>query len=393
MNARAAYDQEQQLVKRASRHAMYYYLVYLGYLVFQPLFDPAATFLDWLVVALLIATFLPLYFRAYTRGGRAMRQGALGVTVLGFLGVFFNAAATVFYIYAAAMAALALPPRRAWRAVVGLCALVSLQGVLAYFYLYPQGFPYALFPFGIAWVLTLVVGALNIYESERERINARLKLAQDEVVQLAAIAERERIARDLHDLLGHTLSLITLKAELAARLAGRDPGRSANEAREIERISRQALAEVRSAVRGYRSKGFKTELASAKLALEAAGVELEFYHEAFTLVPQQESVLALALREAVTNVIRHAEARRCQVRLYRQQGEVVLEVEDDGRGGVDQEGAGLVGMRERAALLGGSLTLESRVGKGTKLRLSFPGQGDARTFEVQVSAPLEPEVA
>src|SRR5690606_38964639 len=119
----------------------------------------------------------------------------------------------------------------------------------------------------------------NYYQREREDHRAKLAMAQDEIERLATIAERERIARDLHDLLGHTLSTITLKSELAAKLVRNDPQSAAREMGDVERISRDALGQVRQAVRGYRSSGLEGEIANAKLALEAAGIDFDYYYE------------------------------------------------------------------------------------------------------------------
>jgi two-component system sensor histidine kinase DesK len=188
---------------------------------------------------------------------------------------------------------------------------------------------------------------------------------------LAKVAERERIARDLHDVLGHTLSVITLKSELAGKLMDRDPQRAGQEIREVEQISRQALSDVRDAIRGYRSKGLVAELAQAKSTLETAG--LMVHVDAATsmqLPPMQESVLSLAVREAVTNVVRHAKARTCRLRIEQQNGTCRLEVADDGQGFTSMEGNGLRGMRERVEMLGG--TLERRNKSGTTLTVTLP---------------------
>jgi len=219
-------------------------------------------------------------------------------------------------------------------------------------------------------VVGLMIGAANIFFAEQHRNQRQLRLAHDEVERLAKLAERERIARDLHDLLGHTLSVIALKAELAGRLLERDPAAAAAEIAEVQRVSREALAEVRRAVEGYRERGLAAELMGARRALAAAGVAVEEEVEAERLPAAVEGVLALALREAVTNVIRHAHATRCRVTLARRGPEVVLEVADDGRGGLAAEGVGLSGMRERTEALGGRL---QRSGEGgTTIRLTLP---------------------
>jgi two-component system sensor histidine kinase DesK len=217
----------------------------------------------------------------------------------------------------------------------------------------------------------VLIGTGNTFFAERARMNRKLRKANEEIENLAKVAERERIARDLHDVLGHTLSVITLKSELAGKLMDRDPQRAGQEIREVEQISRQALSDVRDAIRGYRSKGLVAELAQAKSTLETAG--LMVHVDAATsmqLPPMQESVLSLAVREAVTNVVRHAKARTCRLRIEQQNGTCRLEVADDGQGFTTLEGNGLRGMRERVEMLGG--TLERRNKSGTTLTVTLP---------------------
>ena len=221
-----------------------------------------------------------------------------------------------------------------------------------------------------ALVFTIVTGAANIVDAERERAQRRLRRADEEIERLAALAERERIARDLHDLLGHTLSLIVVKSELAARLAESDPPRAGEEMRDVERIGREALAEVRAAVVGYRAQGLRGELDGARRALDAAGVEATVDVDLPALPIAYESALALALRESVTNVVRHAEARHATVRIGVEGSSIVLEVTDDGQGGSGPEGAGLTGMRERITALGGAVQRDGR--SGMRVRVSLP---------------------
>ena len=179
----------------------------------------------------------------------------------------------------------------------------------------------------------------------------------------------------MHDLLGHTLSSITLKSELASRLVRTDPVRAEREMREVAGVSRQALKEVREAVSGYRARTLAVELTRAREMLTAAGVRLEYFTEPLVLPPLQEGTLALALREAVTNVVRYARASVCTVRVLRVaapgRDEVRLEVDDDGTGKCTPDGAGLTGMGERAELLGGRLEVAGN-SSGTRLRLSLP---------------------
>jgi two-component system sensor histidine kinase DesK len=217
----------------------------------------------------------------------------------------------------------------------------------------------------------VIIGAGNTFFAERNRMNRKLRKASEEIEHLAKVAERERIARDLHDVLGHTLSVITLKSELAGKLIDRDPQRAGKEIREVEEISRQALSDVRDAIRGYRSKGLAAELAQAKCTLETAGVAVHCDASTNMKLPaMHEGVLTMAVREAVTNVVRHAQAHACSLRLEQQNGSCRLEIEDDGRGGSPGEGNGLRGMRERVEMLGGTLTRDSHA--GTRLTITLP---------------------
>ena len=174
----------------------------------------------------------------------------------------------------------------------------------------------------------------------------------------------------MHDVLGHTLSLITLKAELARKLVDRDPERAKQEMQDVEHTSRAALADVREAISGYRGEGLGAELLRARHALETAGILVECEAAEVPLSRAQESVLALALREAVTNVVRHAEAQCCSVRLSREQEVCRLEIADNGCGVEAPEGNGLRGMRERLEAIGGSLQRQTQA--GTRLIIHLP---------------------
>ena len=345
----------------------YLYLVYLGFMFFQPFFDPNFGLTDWVLTFALIAVFLPVYLINFARSGQNALVGVAVISLLGLVGMFVNTGSSCFFIYAACGAPYALArPRRAALLLVGIVGLVALA-----FFLSPMPLPDRYWAFFPAAIFAPILGALNIFEAEKGRANAKLRLAHDEIERLAKVAERERIARDLHDLLGHTLSVITLKSELASRLAARDPVRAEREMTEVAQVSRQALKETREAVRGYRARDLAGELEAAKAMLAAAGVRLEYLAEPLDLTPAQEGTLALALREAVTNVVRHAQAARCTVRLTRAEGGVRLEVADDGLGKGTSDGSGLSGMRERAELLGGELSVVGSAA-GTRLVLTLP---------------------
>lgn len=216
----------------------------------------------------------------------------------------------------------------------------------------------------------LVIGLSSLYSAAIERKNCELTASRDEARHLAALAERERIARDLHDLLGHTLTVVAVKADLAGRLVERDPARARAEIEDIQATARAALADVRAAVTGMRSATLAGELADARRALAAAGIALEVEGQPQALPPAVESILAFALREGVTNVIRHAGARACRLRLDVKDGQARLELADDGRGLAGAEGNGIAGLRERLAAANGSLSLSAD--RGTVLRATVP---------------------
>jgi two-component system sensor histidine kinase DesK len=286
----------------------------------------------------------------------------IAIALLGLGLLPFNFGASTYLVYSAAGAAFALTPRAAVRYMV----VLSIAVVVASLSLPEEARYWMALP---TILLIGTIGGSNVYHAERLRHQATLRRAREDVEGMAKIAERERIARDLHDLLGHTLSVITLKSELASKLADRDPVRAVAEIRDVERISRETLSEVRRAVEDYQHHGLKGELENAARALGTIGVRLETRIAALNLSPRQETVLALALREAVTNVVRHAGATQCTIRLEGDGRSVTLVVEDDGRGGAVVEGSGLAGMRARIAEGGGELLLDGARGMTLTVRL------------------------
>jgi two-component system sensor histidine kinase DesK len=236
-------------------------------------------------------------------------------------------------------------------------------------------------------IMSFIIGIIINAERSNEAKNAELQLSHDEVRRLARLAERERIGRDLHDLLGHTLSLITLKLELSRRLLDRDASAARREIEEAEKVARLALAEVRSAVTGIRAADLAAELASARLLLESSKVHLDYGAPPADLPEDVERGLALVLREAVTNIARHAQASRARIEFVRSRSSLQLSVSDDGRGCSGEDGNGRCGMRERVSALGGTLWIESSRGNGTRLRISVPLPNTARTIVALESAP------
>jgi two-component system, NarL family, sensor histidine kinase DesK len=208
--------------------------------------------------------------------------------------------------------------------------------------------------------------------------NDELREARAELARLAVARERERFARDLHDLLGHTLSVIALKAELAGRLLPERPGEAAGEVADVERVARTALSEVRDAVSGYRQPTLDDELAGARMALSAAGISADVREPVVKLDPTVEAVLAWAVREGATNVIRHSGAANCVVKVSANLTEAEVEVVDDGVGAAMTNGApgnGLTGLAERARTLGGRVEGGALPGGGYRLAVVVPVAG------------------
>jgi two-component system sensor histidine kinase DesK len=201
------------------------------------------------------------------------------------------------------------------------------------------------------------------------RVFSELEEKSEQVrAETALVAERDRVARDVHDVLGHSLTVLAIKAELASRLIDVDPSRARAELESIQETARQALAEVRSTVGGLRAANLEAELAAAPLVLADAGVETRLVGTVADTDPRHRTLLAWVLRESVTNVIRHARASMVSIEL----SPVGLVVTDDGTGfeaGREHGGNGLRGMRERVAAAGGTLRLSGEPGTRVEVRL------------------------
>jgi two-component system sensor histidine kinase DesK len=355
------------------------WLVYSGFLFINPILEPNRYL--WVGTLAVFAIFLGI-FAVYVRAtdeDQSIRFWMIGATfALGLVTFPWNQGASTFFAYAAAFLPFSIEStRRILLLFLFECTVILAEGY--FFCLYA---PHGLFHIGwpntfIAIFLVFIVGGGNIFFAEQRRAECKLRAAQQENLSLAAVAERERIARDLHDVLGHTLSVIVLKAELAGRLISLDPVRATAEISDVERTARTALADVREAIGGYRARSLATEIESARLTLDAAGVTLlaesNSTHTA-ALSPQEETALSLTLREAVTNIVRHACATTCRLRFITEAGRRSLLVEDDGQHAVAREGNGLRGMRERIESLGGHFSIERGIAhnRGTRLIIELP---------------------
>ena len=311
-----------------------------------------------------IAIFLPLYFLTYRSKGARAILCMLAIASLCLVLLPINAFANTYLIYAVAFAAFI--DADLWRRLTWVIAMLSAFLVEILVLRIP------LFVFALTAFISIAVFLANHFQVENSRKRVALKLSHDEVRRLAALAERERIGRDLHDLLGHTLSLIALKSELAGKLLARDAAAAHREIDEVSRVAREALSQVRRAVTGIRAAGLAAELASARRMLESDGVHFTYDLGEIELRTEQETVLAMVVREATTNIQRHARARRARVALEADSGFARLSISDDGHGNAIVSGNGLRGMRERVEAIGGSLAIDSERGRGTSVTIELP---------------------
>jgi two-component system sensor histidine kinase DesK len=352
-----------------SPHRPWIYLVYLVVLFLPAFFGwPAG---EWLTVSLLaMGVFLGLFVLAMVRRDAVALPAALATQVLGFWLLPDNPGAAVFIIYAAAM--VARVRERRWQrtglamwvvALLAGCLLVSVPLV------YAAGY----FVFG-----AIIASATAWSARSEDREAVREELEADAAAR-AVEAERQRIARDLHDLLGHTLSVVTLKADLAGRVFDADPERAKAELAGIQQISRDALAEVREAVTGLRVRPLDIVADEIASRLGEAGLSVEVDLAPGASLPDTvTAAFGMVVREGATNVLRHAGARRVSIRLADTADGLRLSVADDGRGGVRFAGRGLDGLRDRLAQAGMRLeTGRGLDGRGSEIAAIWPREGEA----------------
>ena len=363
----------------------WWYIVFLGSLVFEPMFASVAARTgvaegpgagDWVLALALIAVGAALVVVGGLGAAHTTMVVAVLLTLLGAATVWFNTAATVFMVYAAGFVAGAASRRTAHRWFIGLTLLLLLLASAS-----PIPMPFVLAAFAAPIVLVWLIGNSVMTDVDNQRESARLRVDNVRIERLATLGERERIARDLHDLLGHTLTGIVVRAQLIRKVALSDPARAAAEATDVEQLARDALTEVRAAVSGWRHHALDTEIDIARDVLTAAGVELLVHTDTkVSMSPAVEAAVALAVLEAVTNVVRHADARVCRIGIITAGDDVRLTVADDGRGTGGPDGSGLSGMRERITALGGHV--DRRRDGGTTLTITVPAQGVAARPQV-----------
>lgn len=321
--------------------------LFFGNLYFRPVHGIELA----IVVAGLIA-FLVLYFRAFSIQGNELAGYIAAICLIGVALSEITFGGNIFFVYAAAFSGEFYHKRKAFLSLILVLVFTALYAVItdksSYFWL-PAIF------------MSITLGLLNIHNSEVLKKNKALKQSQQETQHLAKIAERERISRDLHDLLGHSLSVITLKSELASKMI--DKGISLEkiktEIKAVEELSRKTLAQVRDAVKGYNVATIKGEILQVKVATQAADIELIASIEVESLPIKIESELALIIREAITNVIRHAETKKVWIVLKQVATQLTLTISDQGQITTRKEQSGMQNMRTRIDQLGGKMAVEN----------------------------------
>ena len=307
--------------------------------------------------------FLVVYFHAHWTPSKKIHWNILGIIIIASGLTHISTSASVFFVYAGAFCCLLGSPRKA---LIGLITIVSWVLILSWstslgpvFYI-----PAILF--------TFLVGGVNIYQHEVTLQRKELVLSQQEVRHLARTSERERIARDLHDLIGHTFSVITLKAELVNKLIDKDINRAKTEISALENISRDALSQIREVVTGYRTSDLNTELAHAKYVLESNEVNFSYQFNEFEMSEVINKELAIMLKELVTNILKHAQANRVDVIITKQNNQACLQIKDNGVGFIAKENErfGLKGITERISKLDGTLSIKSTF--GTQIDINIP---------------------
>lgn len=312
--------------------------------------------------AVAIALFLTFYVASHRASTPVVVGCAIGVFVISLLAAPLGGLWTIITIYAAAIAGKLHSARHAATLIAMFCLTACGVGIMA-------GLPLIWWLPGL--LLAIMVGGANVSRAVLDDKNQALIAAQEQVRELSQVAERERITRDLHDLIGRTLTLIAVKADLAARLLEIDPRVAGDEIADIAKIARESLVDVRRALSGTGNIGLAREIESSREALAAAGVDLTVEGDPAEVPVSEGLVLAMAMREAVTNVVRHSAAQSCRIRIVGGRDHAWLRVSDDGRGGHSPEGSGLTGMRERLRTAGGTLVREAPA-TGTSLLATLP---------------------
>ncbi|MDT5036040.1 MAG: two-component system, NarL family, sensor histidine kinase DesK [Micromonosporaceae bacterium] len=333
-------------------------------------------------LALFVSLYLIVVIAGFGRIG-TWRNRVAGLAVLAAIGVALAATYTgqpgswldiLLFVSVAAAATL-----RSWSGAIGVAVVGATVLTIGVAHRQSAG------ALSGSMFSVVMSGALVLVVSRMIGLIDELRATRRALAEAAVAEERLRFARDLHDLLGHTLSVIVVKAEVARRVAGRDPGAAVTQAIEIEQIGRQALTEIREAVTGYRTGGLSQELERARASLRDAGIEPTVHTTGPALPGPLDALLTWAVREGVTNVIRHSRARTCRIEVGLTRTRAYTVISDDGGGpgcpadpprhasaGSPPGGNGLRGLTERMSAVGGTVSAGAGPGTGYRLAVELP---------------------
>ncbi len=365
----AANENSERLESRRSGFSRWAPLVFFAFILVAPVFSPDLDPEDWWLAAAVVLVALPTFVLSEQRG---WDLGGAAVLMLLALATapFDSGAIMALPIYAAALLA-----RSATEETLRPRLAVITALTLAGFFLSSIPWPFRGF-IAIPVIMIWVIGSAVFHDVSKDHHAVALQAENRRVAHLATIAERERIARDVHDIAGQALTAIIVRSQLVQRLVLSDQPRATEEADQVERIARDALASIRESVAGWHQASLRDELAVARETLAAGGIELETVGDfGVDLAPSVETVLASGLREAVTNVLRHSKAGTVEAGIDCQDGGVSLTVTDDGIGPTNGTGSGIQGMRERVIAAGGTLRFGSGTTGGAELRIDMPFGG------------------
>ncbi|MFJ8416109.1 sensor histidine kinase [Bacillus paramycoides] len=353
------------------KHMGFFPYMWLVYLLFPIYHLTQASGWKFIIGSGMLILFIITYRQLYFVNKTFVLWACIQMILIFLFALFYNAFMIFFGFFTASAMGFA-PSKKVFRVLLGL--LITMLGAFIFVY-FKQLTTTSLVNIVPMFILMLLTpfGMRNF--NQKKMLKNQLNEANEQIKDLVKREERQRIARDLHDTLGHTLSLITLKSQLVEKLIVKNPERASIEAKEITQTSRTALKQLRELISDMRMITVEEELEQIKVILQAANIDLKIEQEASasSLSPIEQNIVGMCLREAVTNVVKHSKATQCTVSVLESQGELILKVEDNGIGLADQnhDGNGIRGMKERIALIDGFVELDT-INSGTLLTVKVP---------------------
>lgn len=335
-----------------------YFLWFIATWTFEPPHQK-----EFVAAIIAFALFLPLYYDAYYKKGVRAWFAITAITVISIALATLTASASIFFVYAVKIATQSQRSvtRVAWLCCIFIAVIIpAITGHVSWY------FSTGCLLFGPLVAVATATNSKLQYQAEILLKN------QVEIRDLAITAERERIARDMHDTMGHVLTVVTAKSDLALRLVDKDTNQAKQEIRDINITGRQALKDVRSVIAGMENTSITNELGHCRYLLETADVHVDIANNTHTLPEHYQHALGMIIREATTNVVRHANANRCSVSLTHTSNLLTLAIKDNGNGGSFMAKTGLSSMKARADQLGGQFYIKPSTETGTDLIVTVP---------------------